>query len=64
MSKPLICLCLTAPTVKEDLALIEKYRSYIDLVELRVDMLEDDEDYIESQKRKQQEEEQLKKQRY
>ena len=43
MPKPLICLCLTAPTVKEDLALIEKYRSYIDLVELRVDMLEDDE---------------------
>ncbi|MBQ9205271.1 MAG: type I 3-dehydroquinate dehydratase [Treponema sp.] len=43
MSKPLICLCLTAPTVAEDLALIEKYRKYIDLVELRVDLLDDDE---------------------
>ena len=43
MSKPLICLCLTAPTVAQDLALIEKYRPYIDLVELRVDLLEDDE---------------------
>ncbi|MCR4821552.1 MAG: type I 3-dehydroquinate dehydratase [Treponema sp.] len=43
MSKPLICLCLTAPTVAEDLALIKKYRQYIDLVELRVDLLDDDE---------------------
>lgn len=43
MSKPLICLCLTAPTVEQDLALIEKYRKYIDLVELRVDLLDDDE---------------------
>ena len=43
MSKPLICLCLTAPTVEQDLALIQKYRQYIDLVELRVDLLDDDE---------------------
>lgn len=43
MSKSLICLCLTASTVEQDLALIEKYRPYIDLVELRVDLLEDDE---------------------
>lgn len=43
MSKPLVCLCLTAPTVEQDLALIEKYRPYIDLVELRVDLLDDDE---------------------
>lgn len=43
MSKPLICLCLTAPTVEQDLILIEKYRKYIDLVELRVDLLDDDE---------------------
>lgn len=43
MSKPLICLCLTASTVAQDLALIEKYRQYIDLVELRVDLLDDDE---------------------
>ncbi len=43
MSKPLICLCLTASSVAEDLALIKKYRPYIDLVELRVDMLNEDE---------------------
>ena len=43
MSKPLICLCLTASTVEQDLTLIEKYRKYIDLVELRVDLLDDDE---------------------
>ena len=41
MSKPLICLCLTASTVEQDLILIEKYRKYIDLVELRVDLLDD-----------------------
>ncbi len=46
MSKPLICLCLTAPTVKQDLALIERYRKYIDLCELRVDLLDDDERLI------------------
>ncbi|WP_294427455.1 type I 3-dehydroquinate dehydratase [uncultured Treponema sp.] len=43
MSKPLICLCLTADTIEKDLALVDKYRPYIDLVELRVDLLEDDE---------------------
>ena len=43
MSKPLLCLCLTASTVAEDLALIKKYRQYIDLVELRADLLDDDE---------------------
>jgi 3-dehydroquinate dehydratase/shikimate dehydrogenase len=34
-----ICLVLTAPTLKEDLALVELYRSWIDIVELRVDCL-------------------------
>lgn len=43
MAKPMICLCLTAPTVEQDLALIEKYRKYIDIAELRVDLLDDDE---------------------
>ena len=43
MSKPLICLCLTAKTMAEDLALIEKYREYIDVAELRADFLDDDE---------------------
>ena len=43
MSKSKICLCLTASTVGEDLKLIRKYRKYIDLVELRLDLLNDDE---------------------
>jgi 3-dehydroquinate dehydratase/shikimate dehydrogenase len=38
-----ICLCLTAKTIERDLELIEKYRSYIDIAELRVDCLNDDE---------------------
>lgn len=43
MGKPLICLCLTAKTLAEDLELVEKYRKYIDLAELRVDFLNEDE---------------------
>ncbi|MGN0732303.1 MAG: type I 3-dehydroquinate dehydratase [Treponema sp.] len=43
MNNPLICLTLTCPTIQEDLKLIEKYRSYIDLVELRADYLSEDE---------------------
>lgn len=43
MSKPLVCLCLTAKTMAEDLELIEKYRKYIDVAELRVDFLDEDE---------------------
>lgn len=42
MSKPLVCLCLTAKTMAEDLELIEKYRKYIDVAELRVDFLNED----------------------
>ena len=38
-----ICLCLTGRTIKEDLELINKYRPYIDMVELRADYLNDDE---------------------
>ncbi len=41
--KTKICLVLTAPTLKEDLALVELYRPWIDLVELRVDCLTQDE---------------------
>ncbi|MDR2509967.1 MAG: type I 3-dehydroquinate dehydratase [Spirochaetaceae bacterium] len=37
MSK--ICLCLNAKTLAQNLALIEKYRSYIDIAELRADCL-------------------------
>ncbi len=43
MSKSLICLCLTGQTLEEDLEIVEKYRQYIDLVELRVDFLLEDE---------------------
>jgi 3-dehydroquinate dehydratase/shikimate dehydrogenase len=38
-----ICLCLTEKTLSQDVALLEKYRKYVDLVELRVDCLEADE---------------------
>lgn len=34
-----ICLCLTGKTIAEDLALVEKYRQYIDIVEIRADCL-------------------------
>lgn len=43
MNKPLICLTLSRPTIQEDLKLIETYRPYIDLVELRADYLSEDE---------------------
>lgn len=38
-----ICLCLTEGTLEADLRLVEKYRHAIDLLELRVDFLEDSE---------------------
>lgn len=41
--KTKICLILTAPTITEDLALVELYRPWIDIVELRVDCLSPDE---------------------
>jgi Shikimate 5-dehydrogenase len=41
--KTKICLVLTAPTIKEDLALVELYRPWIDIAELRVDCLSADE---------------------
>jgi 3-dehydroquinate dehydratase/shikimate dehydrogenase len=43
MKWPKICLCLTGETLAEDLALLEKYRKYIDMVELRADFLTKDE---------------------
>ncbi len=45
MNRPKICLTLTGRTIKEDLALIAKYRNYIDLAELRVDFLDEDETF-------------------
>jgi 3-dehydroquinate dehydratase/shikimate dehydrogenase len=38
-----VCLCLTAKTIARDLEILEKYRKYVDLAELRVDCLEPDE---------------------
>ncbi|MDR2632486.1 MAG: type I 3-dehydroquinate dehydratase [Treponema sp.] len=38
-----ICLCLTEKTLSQDVAVLEKYRKYVDLAELRVDCLEADE---------------------
>jgi 3-dehydroquinate dehydratase/shikimate dehydrogenase len=38
-----ICLCLTGKTLERDLEMIDKYREYVDLAELRVDCLVDDE---------------------
>jgi 3-dehydroquinate dehydratase/shikimate dehydrogenase len=38
-----ICLCLTGKTLDRDLKLLEKYRKYVDIAELRADCLEADE---------------------
>jgi 3-dehydroquinate dehydratase/shikimate dehydrogenase len=38
-----ICLCLTAKTLKRNLEILNKYRKYTDMAELRVDCLEPDE---------------------
>ena len=43
MERPKICMTLTGRTLSEDLALLEKYRNYIDMVELRADFLNTDE---------------------
>lgn len=43
MKRPLVCLTVTGKTIAEDLALVNRYRKYIDIVELRVDFLTDDE---------------------
>ena len=38
-----ICLCLTAKTIKRNLEVLDKYRQFVDIAELRVDCLNDDE---------------------
>ncbi|MDR3020146.1 MAG: type I 3-dehydroquinate dehydratase [Treponema sp.] len=38
-----ICLCLTAKTIDRNLEILNKYRKFTDLVELRVDCLDSDE---------------------
>jgi 3-dehydroquinate dehydratase/shikimate dehydrogenase len=40
-----ICLCLTGKTLARDLEILEKYRRYVDIAELRADYLEPDERY-------------------
>jgi 3-dehydroquinate dehydratase/shikimate dehydrogenase len=41
-----ICLSLTAKTIRRDLEILEKYRKYADIAELRVDCLEPDERFL------------------
>src|SRR5574344_413421 len=43
MAKSLVCLCVTGKTLAEDVAIVEKYKEFIDVVELRVDFLEENE---------------------
>ena len=43
MEHPLICLTLTGKTLQEDLEILDKYKSYIDIAELRVDFLQEEE---------------------
>ncbi len=43
MNPPLICMTLTGKTLQEDLELVKKYGKQIDLVELRVDHLNEEE---------------------
>ncbi len=43
MFRSKVCLTLTGSTLKENLSYIEKYRRWIDLVELRVDYLDSEE---------------------
>jgi 3-dehydroquinate dehydratase/shikimate dehydrogenase len=38
-----LCLCLTAKTISRNLEILNKYRRFTDMAELRVDCLEDDE---------------------
>lgn len=43
MEKPKVCLTLTGKTLSEDLALLDRYRPYIDICELRADYLTNEE---------------------
>lgn len=43
MARPLVCLCVTGKTLAEDVEIVENYKDFIDIVELRVDFLEQDE---------------------
>ena len=41
MAKSLVCLCVTGKTLAEDVAIVEKYKEFIDVVELSVDFVEE-----------------------
>jgi 3-dehydroquinate dehydratase/shikimate dehydrogenase len=41
-----ICLCLTAKTIERNLEILNKYRKYADMAELRVDCLEPNERFL------------------
>lgn len=43
MQQPKICLCLTCSTLAENFEVLEKYRQWVDMAELRADYLTDDE---------------------
>ena len=43
MKAPKICLCLTGSTLAEDLTILNKYRQWIDMAELRANYLNDNE---------------------
>ncbi len=43
MKRPKICLTLTGKTIQENLEILEKYRKYVDIAELRADFLEGEE---------------------
>ncbi len=43
MEKPKVCLTLTGRTLEEDLKILDKYRKYVDIAELRADFLSEDE---------------------
>ncbi len=44
--KTKICLCLTGKTLEQDIEILQKYRRYVDMVELRVDCLSPDERFF------------------
>lgn len=45
MGQPLICMTLTGKTIDENLKLVKKYEKYVDILELRVDHLNEDEQF-------------------
>lgn len=46
MSQPLICMTLTGKTIEEDIKLTQKYEKYCDVVELRADHLDENEQLL------------------